>query len=163
MPVGKLYTFLYAEKDEFKIIKVTEKVINDVKIFYRSFIKEKEVPKREKKMTRTQPGVGIILLNWNGYKDTYDCLKSLESLSYPHFKVFVVDNCSSDNSYQQLLQDQVKGDFHLSIEIIQSGGNLGFAGGNNIGIQAAYQSGLDYIWLLNNDTVVDPRGFNHLD
>ena len=113
-------------------------------------------------MKSSQPGVGIILLNWNGYQDTYDCLKSLESLSYPNFKVYVVDNLSSDDSYARLLEDHHNGEFKIPVDLIQSGGNLGFAGGNNIGIQAAYESGLEYIWLLNNDTVVDPYALTSL-
>lgn len=106
--------------------------------------------------------MGIILLNWNGYQDTVDCLHSLESLTYPNYKVFVVDNASTDSSFSLLMEEIESGKLNLSISLIQSGGNLGFAGGNNVGILQAYQSGCEYIWLLNNDTEAHPDSLTPL-
>lgn len=103
----------------------------------------------------------IILLNWNAYKDTYECLKSLEQLQ-GNFSVFLVDNDSQDDSYFKLLEDDKVGEFQLPITFIQSGGNLGFAGGNNVGIARAYIEGFDYFWMLNNDTVADPLALEAL-
>ncbi|QHA93700.1 glycosyltransferase family 2 protein [Bacillus sp. N1-1] len=106
--------------------------------------------------------VAIILLNWNSYKDTYECLKSLENLAYESFHVFVVDNASTDHSYEKLVKDGELGVFRSEVTFIQSGGNLGFAGGNNVGIKQAYELGYDYIWLLNNDTTVDEHSLSTL-
>ena len=106
--------------------------------------------------------VAVILLNWNGYQDTYECLKSLETLSYPNFHVFLVDNDSSDDSFTKLKKDQESGKFNVGLTCIQSGGNLGCAGGNNVGIKRAYEQGFDYYWMLNNDTYVDPDALSTL-
>lgn len=98
--------------------------------------------------------VAIIILNWNSYEDTFECLKSLERLKYSNFSVFLVDNDSKDQSFTKLKTDFKNKVFNLNIKFIQSGGNLGFAGGNNIAIKMAYDQGYDYFWLLNNDAVV---------
>lgn len=95
------------------------------------------------------PLVYIIILNWNGWQDTMACVESCASLSWPNCRVIIVDNDSSDGSEDVLRQ-------HFpELEIIQTGENLGFAGGNNAGIRRAFEHGADYVWLLNNDTVVD--------
>ncbi|WP_409303474.1 glycosyltransferase family 2 protein [Peribacillus sp. SCS-155] len=104
----------------------------------------------------------IILLNWNGYHDTFECLKSLESLTYPNFHVFVVDNASYDDSFIKLTSDQESGEFNINITLIQSGSNLGCAGGNNVGFRTAYEQGFDYYWMLNNDTYVEPDSLSKL-
>lgn len=106
--------------------------------------------------------VAIIILNWNAYNDTFECLKSLEHLTYPHFHVFLVDNASQDGSFDKLQQDYKDGKFHIPITFIQTGANLGFAGGNNVAIKQAYNQGYQYFWLLNNDTVVDPNALTPL-
>jgi GT2 family glycosyltransferase len=106
--------------------------------------------------------VAVIILNWNAYMDTFECLKSLEHLTYTHFHIFLVDNDSKDDSFKKLQQDYEKGKFNLSITFIQTAANLGFAGGNNVGIKAAYNRGYQYFWLLNNDTVVDSNALTPL-
>lgn len=107
--------------------------------------------------------VAIIILNWNSYKDTLECLYSLKSLTHNNFTVFLIDNDSTDGSFEKLkktyLEDSL---FNLDIEFIQSGANLGFAGGNNIGIRRAYDLGYQYFWLLNNDTIVTPNALDEL-
>ncbi|MGL4610998.1 MAG: glycosyltransferase family 2 protein [Trueperaceae bacterium] len=103
-----------------------------------------------------EPLVYIIIVNYNGWKDTVECLTSLTRLTYSHFNVVVVDNDSSDNSetiIRQHFPDRT---------MLQSGKNLGFAGGNNLGIRYAIQKNTDYVWLLNNDTVVDPESLSYL-
>jgi len=97
----------------------------------------------------------IILLNWNGWRDTLRCLESLENLDTP-CHVLVVDNASTDESVARLREVKTE------IEILQSGGNLGFAGGNNVGIREAVRRGADFIWLLNNDTIVEPSALQAL-
>ncbi len=93
--------------------------------------------------------VYIIILNWNGFKDTIECVKSCSKLTYSHFRILVVENGSTDNS------ETVLREHFPNIEIIQTGSNLGFAGGNNVGIRHALTQGAEYVWLLNNDTTVD--------
>lgn len=95
------------------------------------------------------PSVTIIILNWNGRADTLDCLASVRHIDYPNYSVLVVDNGSEDNSV-----DAIKNDFP-EVSILETGKNLGYAGGNNVGMRWALERGADYILLLNNDTVVD--------
>jgi len=98
------------------------------------------------------PEVTIILLNWNGLKDTTECLDSLKNIDYPNYKVVLVDNNSFGNDVEIIRENY--GNFISKIIINEN--NLGFSGGNNIGIKAAMEMGSDYIMLLNNDTVVEP-------
>ena len=95
------------------------------------------------------PMVFIIVLNWNSHKDTIECIMSINSISYPNYKIILVDNGSTDGS-EALLRERFP-----DIEFIQTGSNLGFTGGNNAGIRHALKKGADYIVLLNNDTIVD--------
>jgi GT2 family glycosyltransferase len=99
-------------------------------------------------MTMTR-SVMIIIVNWNNESDTAECLESCRKLDYPDFSMIVVDNGSSDGSGGRLRQR------FPDVEVIETGCNLGFAGGNNVGIRGALEAGAKYIWLLNNDTVVD--------
>lgn len=107
-------------------------------------------------MNHSQKLVYIIILNWNGWRDTVACLKSLRSLSYGNFQTIVVDNASTDESVKEIRSR------FPSQEIIQAPANLGFSGGNNLGIQRAMESHAEYVWLLNNDTKVDPLALTHL-
>ena len=102
------------------------------------------------------PLVYILLLNWNGWQDTLDCLKSLHTLSYPNYQLVVVDNASTDDSEEHIRAAEP------GICILQAEANLGFAGGNNIGIRHALASGAEYVWLLNNDTIVDSGALSAL-
>lgn len=92
--------------------------------------------------------VFIIMLTWNGWRDTVECVESCRKLTYPNFRILVVDNGSSDGS-ETILRERFP-----DIKFIQTGTNLGFAGGNNVGIRYALEQGADYVWLLNNDTTV---------
>jgi GT2 family glycosyltransferase len=107
-------------------------------------------------MTTPYPLVGIVIVNWNGARDTLACLASLQNLQYPNHSIIVVDNASTDSSIQRIQEA------YPEIEFIQSNTNLGFAGGNNIGIQRALELNADYIWLLNNDTEVDSDALTYL-
>lgn len=109
-----------------------------------------------------EKSVAIILLNWNAYNDTVECLHSLEKLVYQNFHVFLVDNDSKDQSYEKLRAGQLSGAFNLQLTIIQSGSNMGCAGGNNVGMKAAYEQGYEYLWMLNNDTIVDQHSLTRL-
>ncbi len=97
------------------------------------------------------PLVYIIVLTWNGKKDTLECLGSLKALTYPNYRVLVVDNASVDGT-----AEQVRSQFP-NVELIVNKDNYRFAGGNNVGIEYALSKNADYILLLNNDTTVDPN------
>jgi len=103
-----------------------------------------------------EPLVYIVLLNWNGWRDTTECVESCKKLTYPNFCIIIVDNGSIDGS-EALLRERFP-----DIELVQTGANLGFAGGNNAGIRQALEQGADYVWLLNNDTVVSPNTLTSL-
>ena len=104
----------------------------------------------------THPKVTIIILNWNGKEDTIECLESLKHITYPNYKILLVDNGSTDGSVE-CFRERYPG-----MEIIENGDNLGFAEGNNVGIRRAMEEEIDYLLLLNNDTIVDPEFLNEL-
>jgi GT2 family glycosyltransferase len=145
------------------------------------------------------PQVAIVLLNWNGWKNTVECLESVFRLNYPAFRVIVCDNASTDGSLDRIRDwadgkilapcpsaelarlvvlplpkpvryviVQASGDSAavssaVQLELIPTGGNLGFAGGNNVGIRYALsRPDCQYLWLLNNDTVVEPDALSAL-
>ncbi|MFD1597918.1 glycosyltransferase family 2 protein [Halobellus rarus] len=94
------------------------------------------------------PTVGIVVLTWENYGETSDCLDSLESISYPNYRVVVVDNGSEDGSLERLRRE------YEWCEFVANDENLGFARGNNAGIRHALDAGVDYVLLLNDDTIV---------
>lgn len=109
-----------------------------------------------------EASVAIIIVNWNRSNDTLECLSSLNGINYDNIKVFVVDNCSNDNSYD-LFKSFVRQEMcNYRIELLRTKNNMGFAGGNNIAIKKAYVEHFDYIWLLNNDTVVNSNSLKKL-
>lgn len=138
--------------------------------------------------------VHIIVLNWNGWRDTIECLESLLHLDYPDYTVVVCDNASSDDSLKKIAEwangrlppqcvnpelshllspphrtsvpyhELTRGEaesrpdtYRAPLILIQNEANLGFAGGNNVGLRYALTgSNCQYCWILNNDTVVEP-------
>jgi GT2 family glycosyltransferase/2-polyprenyl-3-methyl-5-hydroxy-6-metoxy-1,4-benzoquinol methylase len=96
------------------------------------------------------PKVSAIVLNWNGKADTLECLESLKHVDYNNLEIVVVDNGSSDDSVLAIRQSFPK------VTVIETGNNLGYAGGNNVGIRYALQNGAQWVLILNNDTVVHP-------
>lgn len=106
--------------------------------------------------------VYVVVLNWNGASDTIACLNSLALLNGPLPKVLVCDNASTDNSWA-MLQAYAEHQQVLDIQLIQTGANLGFAGGNNVGLRVALSDpAMRYVWLLNNDTEVAPDALGAL-
>ncbi len=102
------------------------------------------------------PLAGIIIVNWNNWHDTLACVESCKKLVWPNFLIIIVDNGSTDGS------ENLLGQHCPDVDLLQAGSNLGFAGGNNIGIRHALSLGADFIWLLNNDTIVDPYALSAL-
>jgi hypothetical protein len=93
--------------------------------------------------------VCIIILNWNGYEVTRECLLSLQKISYPNYTIILVDNGSSDNSVENLSKE------FSQVDCLNLDKNYGFTGGNNKGIiYAINKYNPDFFLLLNNDTEV---------
>ncbi len=97
------------------------------------------------------PPVTIIILNWNGADDTLACLTSVTHLDYPSYEAVVIDNGSTDGSVS-LIRERFP-----NVTLIETGQNLGYAGGNNIGLRYALRRGSEYILLLNDDAEVTPN------
>ena len=87
--------------------------------------------------------VFIIVLNWNGKKDTLECLESVRKIDYPNFDAIVVDNGSSDDSVEAIQKE------FPEVKVLETGKNLGYAAGNNAGIRYALKHQADHILLLN--------------
>jgi hypothetical protein len=136
----------------------------------------------------------VIILNWNGWKDTIECLESVSRLNHRDVRVVVCDNASTDGSlskvkkwatgellagcantqlsrlslppfpkpipYLELTREQAESGAANSdarLVLIQNGANLGFAGGNNVGVRYVLgDAACQFFWFLNNDTVVEP-------
>jgi len=96
------------------------------------------------------PVICCVIVNWNGWRDTVECLTSLERQDYNNLQVIVVDNGSADDSSQRIREA------HPWVNFIETGRNLGFPTGCNAGTRLAIERGADYVWLLNNDTVAPP-------
>lgn len=138
---------------------------------------------------KTFPKIAIILLNWNGWRDTVDCLSSLLSLDYPDFQIICIDNNSENDSVDQIRKwgarhetlrvvEYVREESGVLLDVpeiqkeknasskrlvfIRAKRNLGFSGGNNIGLKYSLSRGYDYAWLLNTDTIVAPDALGTL-
>lgn len=148
------------------------------------------------------PKVAIIILNWNGWKDTIECLESVQKLSYPNYQIVLVDNASTDDSLKNI-KKWSEGKIPVNTKFVKfspelkpvkfieydratalNGGisekekalenifsekrmililnkeNLGFAGGNNVSMRYSLKRDYDYVWLLNNDSVVDKHALS---
>ena len=93
--------------------------------------------------------VAVLLINYNGIDDTIECVNSLlESKTTANLEIVIVDNGSNNQEADRL--EKLYPKFH----IIKSEKNLGFAGGNNLGINYLMRQNIDYLLMLNNDTVV---------
>ena len=128
--------------------------------------------------------IGIIVLNWQSWRDTLACLESLRQIIYEgSLTLIVCDNASADDSFQRIFQwaqqyyalteigifihglTELVAPFpDYPLVLIQTGANLGFAGGNNVGIRYALgqENPCEYLWLLNNDTTVEAPALSAL-
>ena len=103
--------------------------------------------------------VSIVIVNWNGINDTCVALDSIQKLHAKdiHLDTIVVDNGSTNDSVSTLKKK------YSWVRLLEMGKNLGFTGGNNVGIKAALDEGADFVWLLNNDTYIHPDSIFLLD
>lgn len=148
------------------------------------------------------PRVAVLLLNWNGWNDTLECLESVFRMDYPRLSVVLCDNGSTDGSVDHIrawasgrltpqlptpvalrrlveprapkpiaLRECSRDDAERGVPpladrevlLVHNGDNLGFAGGNNVGLRLLKtQTGIDYVWVLNNDIVVDTSALREL-
>lgn len=99
----------------------------------------------------TNAKVAIIIINWNSFDYTNDCLLSLAEIEGDMAEVILVDNASTDDSLQRLK------DSYPALHYVENNDNLGFSEGNNRGIDYALAQGFEYLLLLNNDTFVAPN------
>jgi GT2 family glycosyltransferase len=146
--------------------------------------------------------VYILILNWNGWHDTLECLESVFRNDHPEYQVVVCDNNSSDQSVEMIIawadgrldtftfpgnslrplswrpvpkpipySVLTRDDAELPaapqagerLTIIRTGNNLGFAGGNNVGLRYIMARGDHrFVWLLNNDTVIRPDALTRM-
>jgi hypothetical protein len=102
------------------------------------------------------PPVYCVVLNMNGKTLLLESLESIMKMTYPNFKVVVVDNGSTDES-----PDAVRTQYP-SVTVLENGKNLGFGEGNNVGIRYSLKQGAEWIFLLNNDIAVDPEMLTEL-
>lgn len=117
--------------------------------------------------------IAVVVLNWNGWKDTIECLESLTKTTYPNSQIIVVDNGSTDGSIERIrswagekkavpflefdannISDNNDAD-KVKLVILKLDKNLGYARGNNAGARfACDRTSAEFIFILNNDTVV---------
>jgi GT2 family glycosyltransferase len=148
------------------------------------------------------PRVYVLLVNYNGWRDTVECLESIFRLEYPDFRVIVCDNGSSDGSLERIrawaegtqpatpspiaisstvgdtpvrkpiryvLGDRAQAeagtlpDADAQLVLVRLDENRGFTGGNNVGLRYLQTRGdAGLVWILNNDTVVDPSSLSEM-
>lgn len=126
-------------------------------------------------VSAAERSAAAVILNWNGWRDTIECLESLLTSLPADVAVIVCDNASSDGSVERIRawvvehaaqwgptmltrDDAVAGEIAQAgrVHIVENGANLGFAAGNNSGVRLAMNNpSCRYVWILNNDTTVD--------
>jgi GT2 family glycosyltransferase len=110
-----------------------------------------------------EPRVCVVIVNWNGERDTLICLQSLLALNYANFQVVISDNGSRSQSLDVIKKwigsnsgASAPTTGGLACVVIENGKNLGFTGANTVGIKYALAHEADYVLFLNNDTIVTP-------
>ena len=94
-----------------------------------------------------KPMIGVVLINYNGFNLTCDCIDSLLRSDYRNYRIYLIDNASPDGSGHRLASK-----YSQVADVVLSNDNLGTAGANNLGIEHAFQDGCDAALILNNDT-----------
>jgi len=161
---------------------------------------------QEQRQKQDLPKLAIIVLNWNGWRDTIECLESIRNAKYPNLKTVIIDNASTDNSWERLIgwavqeeekyyeqsfsiHSAIRFPMHLvngqkyfprevsdipaiseimsilsgKLILIRTTSNLGYAGGNNVGLRILRaESAIEYVILSNNDIVIYPGAIRTL-
>src|SRR5262249_1038138 len=102
------------------------------------------------------PRVAVIILTWNRVDDIVMCLESFADVHYPNLEVVVVDNASADDTVEVVRER------YPWATLIVNDDNLGYVGGNNVGIRYALAHGADYVFILNSDTKMTPTCLTEL-
>ncbi|MEO8601014.1 MAG: glycosyltransferase family 2 protein [bacterium] len=102
------------------------------------------------------PKVTVIILTWNRVDDIVACLESFGAVQYPNLEVVVVDNASADETVETVRER------YAWTTLIVNDDNLGYVGGNNVGIRYALERGTDYVFILNSDTKMVPNCLDEL-
>jgi hypothetical protein len=134
-------------------------------------------------MNDEYPKISVVILNWQQWTETLNCLESVLANCYPNFECIVVDNGSSNDSHKNIISWLMRNDnvrkkdvqssadvkkqrshfvyfnkqhsrTSVNITVMQTGLNLGYSGGNNVGIEKALMDGSNYVLILNSDTAV---------
>ena len=100
------------------------------------------------------PKVVVLILNWNGWRDTMQCVESVRQSLYSNFHIVVIDNHSEDDSVAQLkagccFESGLGTERYPGCDILETEENLGYAGGNNAGFEYALTLNADYVLVLN--------------
>lgn len=103
-----------------------------------------------------QPRVAAVVLAWNRLDDTIECIESLKACDTPDLDIILVDNASRD-PVAATVRERFEG-----VHVLENETNLGYAGGNNVGIRYALALGADYVFVLNNDAIVTPDAIDQL-
>lgn len=98
----------------------------------------------------TLPKVFVVILSFNDWQYTLECLDSLARVSYPNYEIVLVDNNSATPPIDSVLAK------YPEVTCIRNPRNLGYAAGNNVGLRYAMERGATYALVLNNDTIVSP-------
>ena len=101
--------------------------------------------------TAPPPLIYVIVLNYRSADDTLACVDAVRDITYPNFRLLVLDNDSPDGSGKILEKRIPPGEF------MQTGRNLGYAGGNNLAMRRALREGADYVLIVNPDVRLPPR------
>ena len=105
----------------------------------------------------------IIILNYNGWRDTIECLESVLKSDYENFKIVVCDNASGDDSVDRINAWIFENDYGDKIKLLTAQKNNGYNAGNNIGLRYALEkSNCKYFWILNNDTEVGRQALKQM-
>jgi protoporphyrinogen oxidase/GT2 family glycosyltransferase len=147
--IGRAAEFWHREVDD-NFAAAIERIPEIIKSLERqepsleSAVMEK-TPRKEKGM---QPLVIAVILAWNNYSDTQECLQTLSASDYANLQTILVDNGSDDGTPERARQE------FPNIIIIENGQNLGVPAGYNVGFIRALKDGADYVLMLNNDVSV---------
>jgi len=101
-------------------------------------------------VSRTSPSVAIVVVTYNNKDDTRACLASLRELTYQNLRLIVVDNGSFPRE-----DDGLRAELGETADILRIDNNRGYGPGANVGIERALEQGADFVWLVNNDALVD--------